>query len=324
LTLVELLVVIGLLSAFSYMSFRLLSGGLSVWKLGEESRDQDERAQAVLDLVRRDLAQADASALSRFEVEVKDDATRMRLVRTLGASEEARLHAGLALAPGAAKAPARPSMGLLEVAYAWTRDPAAGDPAVGVVRRAVAPLEADRDPRSLFTKDAFAAGGAFDSRAADIVGGVLRLAFEMPGPVGDVDEWDSGNLRPDATAEPRIPRRVRVSLHLEREERDRRVVRLAAPIDAAATRFDLDDPRLYAIAAGDPVKIDGEWMIAASSEPRALLVARRGALGTAAASHEIGAALHRGRAFSLEVPIDCHRESSASRPAASAAGEAYR
>lgn len=194
-TLIELLLVMGLLTAFSYMAFRLMSGGLSVWKAAEASRDQEERARAVLDLLRRDLSTLDGSPTSPFVVSYGNapkppapkatknapavvqeplSVIRVRGVRTFSRGEELRWIAakqGLdSLAevgetaaaaptpvPGTPKKPRGPSptLGLLEFAYSVADDPTVADPAFLTLRRAVRPVDPDDALSSFFVEDFF-------------------------------------------------------------------------------------------------------------------------------------------------------------------------
>lgn len=373
LTLVELLVVIGLLSAFTYMAFRLLSGGISIWRLAEESRDQEERARVVLDLLRADLAVADGSPGSRFVVDHAEPSvggephlsTRLRFVRTISRAESQRLRAGL-VAAGApsASAPAgagetfasaepretkadpfstRPPVGLLEVAYACAPDPASRDGSAWVLRRAFAPFEPEAGDSSIFARDYFErAKGGFADRAADVAGGVLHFgvllvsqrtarAAAAAGPGGLESSWDStrhdfcttkgvGPFRfsfaSDAPLSPRervYPRRVQVMLVLEREDPDRRLRRLDRAVDSNATEFRLDDPRSFPVPDNEFLKVGGEWVVAASADAGTLRLRGRGALGTRALPHAAGLAIHRGRVFRFEIPLDCARDAEEAR-----------
>ncbi len=362
-TLVELLLVLALLLAFSWMAFRLLSGGLDIWKTSEDSRDKEERARTVFDLARLDLAQTDASSTSPFVVdhaEAQSDGEalwwpRLRFVRVLGRAEEARFLAGLAAAgpvatagvtsastpvvPAAAK-PAVPASTsrLLEVAYAAVDDPGSKDPALLVLRRAVRLREEPGSPGSIFAHDWFErAKGGFADQSHEIVGGVLHFGlalatsgtadWDAPADAGGPEiAWDSTRgefLAPGARVpnlfrlalgtgvHPRervVPRRIRIQLVLDREEPDRRVVRLAKAIDSRENDLPLDDPRPLSVGPGDVVKIGTEWMVVASAEPRRLRVRVRGAMGTRSSTHAEGLAVHVGRSFVLEVPIATFRD----------------
>lgn len=207
LTLVELLVVMGLLTAFTYMAIRLLSGGLQLWKVADESRDLDERARAALDLLRRDLWLVDGSEESRFVVDYGDLTTsgepasvcRLRFVRTMNRVDDARLRGGFAnrasaqgAVPGDTKAQAptgsettaspSSSIGLLEVAWAPAPDPSARDASLLQLRRSVLPSEPDGSAASIFTKDFFTKPkkGFYDSSmSADVISGVLYFGVAL-------------------------------------------------------------------------------------------------------------------------------------------------
>jgi prepilin-type N-terminal cleavage/methylation domain-containing protein len=365
-TLVELLVVLGLLSAFTYLAFRLLTGGLSIWRIADESRDQEERARVVLDLLRRDLGVTDGGPMSRFVVDHGDTAlggetysrTRLRFVRTISRAEEARLRAGFVGPAGAtSSAPAVdtaavdplpetkvnefarvPGVGLLEVAYATAPDPNAKDPAIGVLRRAVNPYDPESAARSFFTKDFFEkAKGGFLERSADVAGGVLHFGIslvsqdtrapnEPPDRGGPETSWDStrfefsspkdlgvshfsfANETPLDSRDRIYPRRVQALLILEREDPDRIRPKLSNAIDAKTNDLQLDDPRPFGVTPGDFIKVGGEWMVVASTERGLIRVRTRGALGTRGLAHNAGVAIHRGRPFRLEVPLDCARD----------------
>jgi prepilin-type N-terminal cleavage/methylation domain-containing protein len=210
-TLVELLVVLGLLSAFTYLAFRLLSGGLTIWQISDESRDQEERARVVLDLLRRDLGVADGSPRSRFVVDHDEknaafgtqSRTRLRFVRTINRADEARLRAGFVGPAGPTTQPAVdtaaapttvgdpgdtkvvenarvPSIGLLEVAYTTIPDPNAKDPAVGTLRRAVNLVDPFDTSRTFFARDFFdRAKLGFLERSADVAGGILHFGIAL-------------------------------------------------------------------------------------------------------------------------------------------------
>jgi hypothetical protein len=107
------------------------------------------------------------------------------------------------------------------------------------------------------------------------------------------------------------PRRVLITLILEREDQDRRVVRLDKPVDASTREFPLADPRPLSVAQGELIKIGSEWVEAASGDSGVLRLRMRGALGTRSSSHSAGLAIHRGRVFRLEVPLDCFRDAEA-------------
>lgn len=372
-TLVELLVVLGLLSAFTYLAFRLLSGGLAIWRIADESRDQDQRAQVILDFLRRDLAVADGSARSRFVVDHSEytvsreshGQVRLRFVRTLNRADEARARQGFA-APsvltsrrdgaatvvdteaGAPVPPAtgtgldapRRSVGLLEVAYAAVPDASRkeNDGAVQVLRRGTVLFDPDNPGQSVFARDYFErAKGGFLDRSGELAGGVLHfglllasgdtMSFTGPaGAGGPETAWDStrfefSNVKAEGKgrftfaspvalpARERVfPRRVQVTLVLEREDPDRRRLRLARALDATAMEIRIDDPRPIGVKADELVKIGGEWIQLQGAEPGVLRARARGALGTRPVPHDAGHVVHRGRLYTAEFPLDCARD----------------
>lgn len=197
----------GILVAFTYMAIRLLNGGIQIWKVSEDARDQDERARVVLDLIRQDLWLCDGSERSRFvvdhgEIPTRDEANyvcRLRFVRTMNRADEARIRSAIsanapAAVPGATaaqpnataaygpRAVAGPGIGLLEVAYAPVADALARDPALLVLRRAAVPAEPEPVPESIFTKDFFTRakrGFADEAVAGDVIGGVLYFGVQL-------------------------------------------------------------------------------------------------------------------------------------------------
>lgn len=224
-TLIELLVVMGLLVGFTYMAVRLLSGGLTIWKIADESRDMDERSRSALDLLHYDLWLSDGSPRARFVVDYNDTATtagatsvcRLRFVRTVGRTEEARLRlgfagaaaadAGLTAASRSATAAVRPpaGTGLLEAAWSLVPDPQARNASLLQLRRVVKPLDPDDDSSSVFAKDFFTKskkGFSDPSLGGDVIGGVLHFhvllasqrttAFDKPVAGGGPETaWDS-------------------------------------------------------------------------------------------------------------------------------------
>ncbi|MFN0207572.1 MAG: PilW family protein [Planctomycetota bacterium] len=202
-TLVELLVVMGILIAFTYMAVRLLSGGIDIWKAAEDARDQDERARVALDLLRQDLWLCDGGERSRFvtdysEIITKGEAmnvARLRFVRSMSRADEARLRAGFAQGPGAvagataaspnttvANAAPDGGTGLLEVAYSTIPDASAKDPALLLLRRAAVAAEPETSGNSIFTKDFFTRqkrGFMDPAIGGDVIGGVLYFGVQL-------------------------------------------------------------------------------------------------------------------------------------------------
>lgn len=199
----------GILMGFTYMAIRLLSGGLSLWKMADESRDLDERGRAALDLIHRDLWLTDGSVNSKFVVDYGDvptrgesmSACRLRFVRTMNRIDDARMRGGFANRGGSAAvvgdtvaaknntkpggdtaAEPPPNIGLLEVAYSVAGDPAAKDPSLLQLRRAFAPAEPDGGAGSIFTKDYFTkTGKGFNDPASsgEVIAGVLYFGVKL-------------------------------------------------------------------------------------------------------------------------------------------------
>jgi len=184
--------------------------------------------------------------------------------------------------------------------------------------------------------------GALD----EVSGGVLWLGMQFAtessslhddwrtgsDPADVVASWDAWNRgRPDADAHwwnepaagmpaagdrPRLPRRVRFELELERPGDLKRRTRLERLVDArASTLAVLDDERLPGVgpaAAAEReapryVCVDAEWMRVLAVSAGAVQV-QRGARGTTPRAHEAGALVHYGTTLVREVPIALHRE----------------
>ncbi|MBI3817718.1 MAG: prepilin-type N-terminal cleavage/methylation domain-containing protein [Planctomycetes bacterium] len=372
LTLIELLVTMAILIAFTFMAIRLLQDGIQLWKVSDDSRDLDERSRAALDLLRHDLWLADGSVDSKFVVDYGDLPTpgepnhvcRVRFVRTANRADNARLRGGFAnrasmpaapggtsaapgsANPGAAGTAAAPSgnAGFIEVAWAPAADPAAREPGLLLLKRAVRPVAVLADDESgkytIFTKDYFnqpKKGFNDPANAGDVIGGVLYFgvalasqftqSFERPRDGGGPESvWDSTRTmfsNPKATglgkftftieraSVPRdrvFPRSARAQLVLAREDADRRVVRLAEEIDAKVTAMPLDDPLPLNVASGDWVKIGGEWMEVSEAAPRMLRIRARAILGSHATAHKAGTSVLSGRLFTMDVPLDIARD----------------
>ena len=106
-----------------------------------------------------------------------------------------------------------------------------------------------------------------------------------------------------------FPRRVRVTLVLERDEDEADVVRLEGPITATSQYLKVTNPRMFdgGLPPHPYLKVDGEWMRwteIRGNELKVLLAAR----GTAALQHESGARVHVGETFERTIEIPVFRE----------------
>lgn len=112
---------------------------------------------------------------------------------------------------------------------------------------------------------------------------------------------------------PVLPRRVRVTLEVERPIDRLRRPRLTQALAATAQRLEVDDPErlpapgLSEDAAERYLLIGAEWMRIRSTSGRGVVV-ERAQRGTQAAHHAQGALVHHGLRLVREVPVPLYRE----------------
>jgi hypothetical protein len=337
---VELVLAVGLAALLSGALLVLLDSSLDVFRRTESRRDLAEMGAGVGELLDRDLAALCGDARGdlvaqwlRYDTDgdgiARAPALRLALVRHATRAE-------LAAARGR-DATGFPDRGLLEVV--WTARPArSGGGVAADDRPELLLLRGERlvgDPGrpSLLSPEAWDASGRTGAGVLrEVTAGVLWFGVELartgtdlaPGWAvgtgrGDAAaSWDArGASRPDgelaawnvdgAAMEParagiRLPRRVRVTLELERAADRRRRPRLGAALQPEETTLELDDPT-RAPAPGTAILVGEEWMRVRSVSGRTLAV-ERGARDTGPAPHAAGALVHFGARAVREVPIE--------------------
>jgi len=302
-TLIEMLVVMTLLVSFGYLTFSLMRGSLELWRKGEAGRDLGEKAAAVFDLLLRDLRALHAGREGKLFSEVALEGSgreafpsrKLRFVRTVERSEEVRIFRQMGLieaSPGEPRPEAPASGGLLEVAYVVSRERGGGDSAIQVLQRGVR-LVGTNQEESL----------------REVTSGVLFFDcsfFRWRGePQGS---WDSARGTPDDPRDDVFPKAAALTLVLERDGAESRLTFLRAGVDDEEMRLEVDDPKRLPLAFPGYVKIDGEWMELGSVEGKFAAVKTRGARGTLAAAHAVGAKVHVGETFRSLVELGKPRE----------------
>lgn len=132
-------------------------------------------------------------------------------------------------------------------------------------------------------------------------------AWQTGRPDVELHEWNEAAAgAPPPRDAPVLPRRVRLELEFERAVDLRRRPRLAEPLDATETSFqvtrgdDLPGP-------GSHLLLDAEWMEVTGVREERVSV-KRGVRGTAAVPHASGSLVHHGHTVVFEVPIAVHRD----------------
>lgn len=332
LTLVELAVATGLLAVLLLALVRLVDTSLDVWRDTESRRDLFEQSSALADVLGDALRGVEPGARGDLLVDwaahdVDGDGItglplqRVRLVRRATRAEEALLgegalvEAAFALLPpgkdGRADGPGR----LVGALRAADGDAAASllDPAAFDARGELPAALARELSRSVLWMELLCASQAT----------VLDDGWHTGEGTSDAatawDAWTAGRAdedltplnRPSAGAPPAdgvpvLPRRVRLSLELERERDLARRTRLAAPVGPLAKELVLVDPR-FAPPAGVHARVGEEWVRVTASRAGRLAV-ERGARGTRALDHAAGELVHFGAASVREQRIDVLRE----------------
>ena len=333
-TLVELLLALGLLAVLMIALVRLLDTSLRIWGRTEANRDLLEMGGAVLDLCAGDLGALEGGPRGdllaewvRFDTD-RDGSRgavwpRLRIVRRASAS-------GL---QGARPGSQARTGGLFEVC--WALLPASqatpDERPLGVLWRGERWV-GDEETLSFFDPRFFdAANKPVPGGLNAVTGGMLwfepwfaaqtsvvRDGWSLGEELADcAASWDAWNAeRPDpelswlnlpaagmppARDRPLLPRRVRISIEIERPEELKRRTRLAADLAPDHGRILVaDETRLP--AEGAMILIDEEWMRlgAVSGGAAAVERARR---GTRRAPHKQGARIHHGARLVREIPI---------------------
>jgi hypothetical protein len=111
---------------------------------------------------------------------------------------------------------------------------------------------------------------------------------------------------PAADELPLLPRRLRVTLEIERPSELRRRTRLADDVDGELTRLLVaDEERLP--ERGAMILVDEEWMQVGVTGRGSVTVVRA-QRGTRAAPHPAGVLIHHGTAMVREIPVPVMRE----------------
>jgi hypothetical protein len=344
-TLVELLVAAGLLVVVSLLVFGFLRRFTSLWQKSEQRRELVEEASGITELFAEDLGslvngpRGDLVAEWVFFDTDGDDQPetmwpRLRFLRFATEAELARAQAGVVEAQRK-----HAGEGVLEVC--WLVAPAhAGktEPdrrAEGILMRGER-LVGD-ESLSFFEPGFFDASNRPRQTPNEVSGGILWFGLEFATQtslvfdgwkIGDeladaATSWDAWNRgRPNAERhfwnEPGkgmpkageralLPRRVRLSLEIERADDRLRRTRLASAMAAADAVIEVEDGTRVPEVRGSFVRIDAEWMELTSVDRNTVNV-RRGARGSNPVAHERGAMVHFGRALVREVPVRMHQE----------------
>jgi prepilin-type N-terminal cleavage/methylation domain-containing protein len=343
-TLIELLLALGLFSILVVALVRLLDTSLDLWERTEDGRELLEVGSSTLDLLTEDLNALDGGPRGdlvcewvRFDTDKNGVADmlwpRVRLVRQASAADVARL-----LPAGEATALDPRALGLLEVV--WALVPSGAEPldarSMGTLVRGQR-ARGDAATPSFFDPAAIgAAGRPIAGSTLEVTGGVLWLdlwlatqtsvlhdGWSLGGGLEDcASSWDAwGRGRPDTEASgrnqpgagmpaaddlPLLPRRVQVALEIERPADLKHRTRLALPLGASETSFEVADERRLP-PPGTFLLVDEEWMelLAVSG---ATVSVKRAQRGSRATSHESGTLAHHGWRIVREVSVPLYRE----------------
>jgi hypothetical protein len=341
-TLVELVLAVGLLSLLMLALFQLVDTSTTIWRRTDTNRELGEMGSALLDRLAADVhaleggPQGDLMA-DWVLVDLDRDGIdgmprqRLRLVRHLDA-------AGLRSLAGDRVGPLEIfDRGLVEVVWALlpssSTDP--DERAQGVLVRGVR-VPGDDQRVSVFEPGFFGPGGKPLPGAVDeLTGGVLwfevwfatqttilhqgwNLGDEVSDCAASWDAWRKArpnaevsilNQEPIGVPEPResplLPRRVRVTLELERPIDLRQRTRLALELTDDAHSLRVRDGRK--IPVGSMILLDDEWLKVRSVEGDTVVV-ERGQRATRPALHKVGTLVHHGARAVRELVIDMTRE----------------
>lgn len=318
-TLIEMLVVMTLLVAFGYLTFSLMRGSLELWRKGEAGRDLGEKAAAVFDLFLRDLRALHVGREGRMVSEMASEGVggeaqpsrRLRIVRTVDRGEELRVFRQLGLVEASSGEPLAEvpsSGGLIELAYADSRDRRGSDPAIRVLYRGVRPV-GEASGQSFFAEDFFRPPGPYGEALREVTGGVLFFDVVFQRWRGErAESWDSAQGTPGDPRDDVFPRAAQLTLVLERDGAESRLTFLSAAVDAEDLRLEVDDPKRLPREFPSYVKVDGEWIELSSIEGKIAAVRSRGARATARTPHAAGARIHVGATFESLIDLGKPRE----------------
>ena len=231
----------------------------------------------------------------------------------------------------------RAPAGMAEVGFATVKLPSKEeDPALlTLLRWFQTPIGGDA---SLFAGSQFESSKRMMITGVPLADNVLYLGFEfwsrdteswespIDSDTGPLSVWDSTRgvlleertfndflLSKDAESESDptddvFPRRVRITLVVEKDDDEAQVARLVDGVTAKGTTLRIDRARLFEVDAPHKfVKVEGEWMRWSERSGDQLKVTR-GARRTAMSSHPSGARVHIGRTFQRTVEIPVYRE----------------
>lgn len=341
-TLVELVLAVGLLSVLVLALLKLVDTSLTIWGRTDANRELGEMGSTLLDLLAADVhaleggPQGDLLADWTLIDLDRDGVTgmprqRLRLVRHADAATLQRL-AGERAGPLEVF-----DRGLVEVVWALLPSTAT-DPderAQGVLVRG-ARVPGDDRQLSVFDPGFFGPGGKTVPGAVDeLTGGVLwfevwfatqTTILHQGWTLGDepddcASSWDAWrksrpnaevtvlNQEPIGVPEPKdsalLPRRVRITLELERPIDLRQRTRLALELPDDANSLRVRDGRK--VPVGGMILLDDEWMRVRSVEGDTVVV-ERGQRATRPALHAAGTLLHHGSSAVRELTVDMTRE----------------
>ena len=103
-----------------------------------------------------------------------------------------------------------------------------------------------------------------------------------------------------------MPRRMRLSIEIERPRELKRRTRLSQTVDPDATELFVDDESRLP-EAGRMILVDEEWM-EVKIVGRGSVVVARAQRGTRKSAHEAGQMIHFGHSMTREIPLGVVRE----------------
>ena len=342
-TLIEVLLALGLLALLVVALIRLLDTSMTIWSRTEAQRDLSEVGGAVLDLVAEDVYALEAGPRGdlvgdwvRFDTDRDGSpgavAARLRLVRQTTAADLLRTGAASPTRNGDPRRRA-----LVEVCWALLPPSRveADERPVGLLFRGE--RRVGDESTSFFDARFFTAANRPTPGSLELVtGGILWFDVWYAAQTSIVhDGWSLGDDLSDCAASwdafargrpslevsylntpaagmpaagelPLLPRRLLVTLEIERPAELKRRTRLAADVDGELTRLLVaDEERLP--EQGSMILVDEEWMQVGVTGRGSVTVVRA-QRGTRAAPHPAGVLIHHGVAMRREIPVPVMRE----------------
>jgi len=340
-TLIEVVLALGLLSILFLALVRLLDTSLSIWGRTEASRELFEIGGAVMDLVDEDLVGLETAKRgdfvgdwAAFDIDSNQIAglywPRLRFVKQASAAQLARLQDRTTADPH--------RRDLVEVCWALLPPRGASDDqrALGILWRGERRV-ADQDSLSFFDERFFGEGGRpVPGALEEVTGGILwfeilyaaqttslskgwNVGVQIPDaatswdawnrdrPDAELTDWNARHLgMPRAKDVPLMPRRVRVSMELERPSELKRRTRLTRLFTNEETTMVVGDGSRLP-EPGSMLLVDEEWMLLRSVNGSRASV-QRGRRGTRPTAHKPGTMVHHGSRVVREIPIAGLRE----------------